>query len=74
MTGKQVHSERLKALGGIFHNLAVASISGGVLLPVIAANLTDKPHFGYLTMIPVGLFIAVCFGAIGQMILGDLRE
>lgn len=71
---KQVHIERLKALTGMLHNLAVVSISGGMLLPVVAKNLTNRPHFGYLTTIPVGLLLVVRFGAMGQMILGDLRE
>ncbi|MER8873371.1 hypothetical protein NKI04_26285 [Mesorhizobium sp. M0814] len=68
-----VYNERLKALAAMSHNLAVASIAGAVLTPLVLANTGRDPDLGYLTTLPLGAILALAFGTLGQMMLKDLR-
>ncbi|TIL87500.1 MAG: hypothetical protein E5Y73_25150 [Mesorhizobium sp.] len=68
-----VHNERLKALATMSHNLAVASIAGAVLAPLVLANTGRDPSLGYITTLPFGAVLALAFGTLGQMMLKDLR-
>lgn len=68
-----VRNERLKALGLMFHQLAVAIFIAAVAVPIAAALTTDEPALRYLAAAPVGLLLASDCVALGQRILGDLK-
>lgn len=68
-----VYNERLKALAGMFHNLAVASVTGGVVLPLINANSGADTSLTFIVTIPVGMVLALFFGFWGQIMLKDLQ-
>ncbi len=69
-----VYNERLKALSGMFHNLAVASVTGGVVLPLIQANAGLDRELTYIITMPIGMILALGFAFLGQIMLKDLRE
>lgn len=68
-----VRNERLKALGLMFHQLAVALVIAAVVVPVAAALTTGGAPGSYLAAAPVGLLLAVGCVVLGQRILGDLK-
>lgn len=68
-----VRNEKLKALGLMFHQLAVVTLVAGVAVPVVAAMTSDAVSTRYLAAAPVGLLLASCFVTLGQRILGDLH-
>lgn len=70
-----VYNERLKVLAGMFHNLAVASITsitGGVVLPLINANAGMDMDLTFIVTIPVGIMLALFFASSGQNMFKDL--
>lgn len=69
-----VRNERLKALGLMFHQLAVATLIAGVAVPAVTALTSDGLSSRYLAAALIGLLLASCFVALGQRILGDLRS
>lgn len=68
-----VRNERLKALGLMFHQLAVAILVAGVGVPIVAALTADGPSTRYLAAAPAGLLLAAGCVALGQRILRDLK-
>lgn len=70
MTDKTGYNERVKLLAQVFHNLAVACVVGGFLVPVFAANLAESnPNLNYITTGPVGIGLAAGLVFLGQMYL-----
>lgn len=68
-----VRNERLKALGLMFHQLAVAIFVAAVAVPIAAALTSGEVAARYLAAAPVGLLVASGCVALGQRILGDMR-
>ncbi|WP_316226229.1 hypothetical protein [Bradyrhizobium sp. SZCCHNS3052] len=62
-----IANERLKWLADLLKNIASAAVIGGLVTPLLTAEIR------WLPSISVGMMIAVCCGWVSHKMLGDLR-
>jgi hypothetical protein len=81
MGSKLYLNERAKMFATLFNNLAVASVSGGFILPVLTSILYSNdparaPNYGagFLLVIGAGCIGGLVCAGISQLALLDLTE
>lgn len=70
-----VHNEGIKMLAQMFHNIGIACVTAGLLVPIFAANLAvDHPNLNYITTAPIGILLGACAAAFGQLFLRTMMR
>jgi hypothetical protein len=67
-----VYNAQIQTFSTMLHNLAVASVTGGFVIPLLRAYDGSDERLGFLVTMPVGLTLALLFAGIGQYMLRDL--
>lgn len=67
-----VYNAQIQALSTMFHNMAVASVAGGALIPLLQSYAGADETLSYIVTMPIGVALAFCFAMFGQIMLRDL--